>query len=444
MKLIKWMFLGFWVISFPGLAISNPLLLQYEEKIVMEKADKDKKIQKKETIKKDIFKIYPTRFSIEQDGVETIFDFSTKTIITLDSAKHTWTEVPLYWNISYRAAEKENREYLRKTLEKTDVKFNELNQFEIESLFSLGGGAPLIPPIEVKQNKNGYAFTYNKKEVATFELGSEKIPNDIRQTYNKYVLYNFSLHPEIRKKLLGEDFIFKNLHFQMMPLPGTQYIETLTFISAKEIDDEKMQIPAGYTEFFAKGKLGEVLAASQDISKRKSKEFYQSEIDKLIQNKNHLDAFLAMSAYMFQYNVDPIEYAKKILKDTPKDSPLWALIKNLRVKSKEDYQRSIIALEGISKKNLEFGYVIDVFVANNYAKLGNSDKAIDRMLNALTINPFMVGPLKDLGDFYYVKFEMETAWQIWGEALKLDPTHPMLEPIVKYEKALEKDFPEFF
>lgn len=443
MNFIKLVLVAF-VVILPAAVLAKPLELIYSEKFIQERTDKDKKFTKEEKLSKRVVKLFPKQFSIQTERQETIYDFVSKTITIVDLHNNSYSKVPLYWDISYRSTEKKNRVNMGKMMQAANIDASGMGQFELEALFSLAGEQPITPAIEASTHKDTVTFTYKGEEVTSFTADSHTIPDDIKPIYKKYLLYSYAIHPEIRQKLSEKNTLFKTLSFRTKPFPGSTDTKTYTLASVKEINDTDIALPQGAKEVFLDKTLDKVLAASRDTSKRKSEDYYVKEIDRLFKDKNHLDAFLALNEYMFQYNVQPIDQMKQIFSDAPEKSPARMLVGALGAKTKEQYQQAIKIMESLPREKLEHGYVIDIFTANDYSRLGNFNKAIELMLSALEKNPFMIGPYKDLGDFYFAKFEINTAWQIWGNAQELNPGHSQLQPILKYENVLETKYPEFF
>lgn len=64
-------------------------------------------------------------------------------------------------------------------------------------------------------------------------------------------------------------------------------------------------------------------------------------------------------------------------------------------------------------------------------------------IEALALNPWLVGAYKDLGDCYLREYEMTRAWRCWDAARRLAPTHPLLREVDGLEQGLVAKHPEY-
>jgi tetratricopeptide (TPR) repeat protein len=89
-------------------------------------------------------------------------------------------------------------------------------------------------------------------------------------------------------------------------------------------------------------------------------------------------------------------------------------------------------------------HVLNTFESLCHVVLGEPEQAIERLLAALAVNPFLVGAYKDLGDLFMRAYEMRRAWTCWEAARRFSPQHKMLTQIAELEKTLATEHPEFF
>lgn len=89
-------------------------------------------------------------------------------------------------------------------------------------------------------------------------------------------------------------------------------------------------------------------------------------------------------------------------------------------------------------------HVLNTFEAVGHTGLGQLDVARDKLLEAVTANPRLVGAYKDLGDLCQREYSMQRAWLCYEAARRFCPRHSMLQDIDALEKSLETDHPEFF
>jgi hypothetical protein len=89
-------------------------------------------------------------------------------------------------------------------------------------------------------------------------------------------------------------------------------------------------------------------------------------------------------------------------------------------------------------------YLLSLFEANDHVMLREAPAAGALYLDVLHANPALAGAYKDIGDFYYLRFDTQHAWRSWEVARALAPLWPNLDVISERERALAGRFPAYF
>ena len=71
------------------------------------------------------------------------------------------------------------------------------------------------------------------------------------------------------------------------------------------------------------------------------------------------------------------------------------------------------------------------------------ERAKELYVEALKLNPWLLGAYKDLGDCYLREYGMARAWRCWDAARRLAPSHPLLREVDKLEQRLVAEHPEY-
>lgn len=117
-------------------------------------------------------------------------------------------------------------------------------------------------------------------------------------------------------------------------------------------------------------------------------------------------------------------------------------------------------MQGIPRDGLRYGYILDLFIANNIADAylprmttaNFEDKnrftadVLSRFAAALRGNPFLSGAYKDAGNFYFrMSYPLE-AWFLWdaGRSRFGRKSPDLLDHIDAFELGLEKENPWLF
>jgi hypothetical protein len=115
-----------------------------------------------------------------------------------------------------------------------------------------------------------------------------------------------------------------------------------------------------------------------------------------------------------------------------------------QARTKEQRAATIKSLERIRSKRPERAHFLTILEANKRVALGELDVAEELYLDGLEGNPFLTGAWVDLGDLYFKKLQMATAWRCWEVARRIDSAHPVLKSLNDLEKRLQADFPDYF
>ena len=385
------------------------------------------------------------RFSVSTEDYTKIYDFKKLHMITLNKQEKTFSVNSLYSIPAFKSSEKKNRERLSKVIAAANIDCAD-DPFDVEMLFGMADkNTPTSGNIVQKKSGGFYRFIYKGEEAAAFEQKGFAIPKKYKSSFEKYILYEQSLHPLIRKNLLDKRIAPKTLQYQNKDLVITKKIYKL--VDTKLSNGEYFSIPQNYQQKFNHNKdLNIILSRSADKSKMPKPEDYQKTIKEFLSRKNHLDAFLTVNEYGWHYGITPdvVDFFKLVIGNAPENSDIRKLLGALRAKSKEEFEAAIKLMESISATKPDKNYVLDVMIGNNYVSIGQTGKGRKHMLRALAGNPFMASALKDLGDMFYREWYIADAWVCWDKARTINPDLPLLARVNKYEASLRERYPEYF
>jgi hypothetical protein len=88
--------------------------------------------------------------------------------------------------------------------------------------------------------------------------------------------------------------------------------------------------------------------------------------------------------------------------------------------------------------------MIDLFIANDRATLGDRQGAIAGLVAVLQAHPFIAGAYKDLGDNLLLAYEAPQAWRSWDLGRRIAPTFHNFKAVGEFEERLAAQHPEYF
>ena len=391
-------------------------------------------------------------FSVKEGRQERIYDFKKRRIHYLDHQTKTRTEISLFADPAFRVGEFQHRINMDEVIQKAGGQALE-DPFTLESIFGIESQSKQIGLKEDVSEKGKIKFLSQDKIISEITWSENKASPE-GEMFARFLIYDNSLHPLVRKKIAASGQIPDVIRNQLQSADGTDQF-VLILDAFKTRSDKGFQIP-DYA--FSKKKPGagpltdslsqliqSVQSGKSKITKHDKKWFIEH-AHQAAEDKKYLDAALSILEYGLQTGDQETSSAevRKLADHQKDDTELDRFFRSLGIAGPEQAKRAVVELGKINRKNLSRGHVIDIMIANQQSVLEHYAEAQKRMLGALKMNPYIAGAYKDLGDMFYAEFDMVSAWLCWDFAREQTPGHFMLKPISDYEAQLLKDYPDFF
>lgn len=399
--------------------------------------------------------------SLLSNEYNRIYDFKNMKIYDLNTAAKTYCEHSLYADLAFRKAKLESQLSLRQMLGKFQGKrthslvanFFSEEQFEL----SLPGKSS---DYNLQKSKDGAAdiYKFNSVVVTSFTPGNQTIDGDKLRQFSRFLIYGTHLHPQIREDIERSGKLPQKLICYVDNHPVSE--ERTTFVLKKVTPgDFKALIPSGYTRTIdPRSPLSPIYPRIKELGGSPPADLQEQTLNyyqKALENKNYLDALLALSEYGLQTG-ENLKSEMLAIKDKIKDdSDCQKLISGLQAPENEKQAMiSLGALDTIDRNKSSKSYLIDIFRANlivamndhgiNNLATKQDDDPGNTFVKALKHNPFIAGVYHDLGDYLESSYRQAYAWECYDLAHKFYPQHPFMKDIVEKEKELSDSFPQFF
>ena len=404
----------------------------------------------KSTQVKSTLTLADDRFAVKAGEREEIYDFRSRKVTYVDHGKKTYEVTSLYAIPAFKIYEKRNQEVLFLKLPKeVGIKMGNVRPFDLESKFGVGKDSSVATQITDKMDGAVRRFSFEGAEVASYSLAETAIPAERKDEYGRYFAHRQELHPAIVAKILAEErFVgmLKHTHNSVLP-QKVEYAATIEAGSGVVPTD----VPQGYRRIYARNKaLDEVIRRSMS-EKEVPKQEYPVMMKTLLDKRDNAGVVMLFMEYTVQHGTDGVEDLVETLKaaleeDKKKGGKLGYVVAAMRQnpESKEQAQQIVSILEEARTQNYTHGYIINVFLGNTYAAMRQGPKAVQLLIEALEHNPFLTGAYKDLGDKLMMAYEMPDAWACWDRMREIHPEHMLAGSVTEMEKALVRDFPQYF
>lgn len=385
------------------------------------------------------------KLGLQADDVVNIFDFEKKRIFKIDPKAKTYEEHSLYLNPGIKHADAARRAQIAKIVK--DSGANVGNTYDpFNSGCELGmivPGDEENPGITVSEKDGKVEYTYKGKVVASAVLG-DAVPEAFLPMMEKFYVYNCNIHPFIRKDLLSRKRIPKELNVEINVKGLTNTIK----MALKSNDSPAFSLDLGsdYKIAYPKGQplsnLQELIFVKKEIPVLPKREDAFAEAKTLVAKKELVDALLTMIEYSLCTGDQPVSESEVIMNDTKKDITVKKLQANMMPKTPQAALASYKVLNTIDSTKFKKGYIIEVLKANVEAQAGGNPSP--RFLYALSKNPGVVYAYKNLGTYYFSRYDAQNAWDSFDLGRKIKPDHVLFQDINKLEQGLEESHPEYF
>jgi|GEM_PF-3324259 len=391
----------------------------------------------------------PNRLSVEDESSDTLFDFKSRQMDFLDSAKKTYEESSLFALIGSREEEMGNRLDQRKMLAAAGQNLPEYDVFQLETLFGISDSTDKSETAIFKKiDPNTWEFSSPGGElVSRCEFDQTKVTKEMKTPWRHFLVYGCQLHPSVSAFILKDGRFLKRLWYQSRNI-GTAKQVCLRFVKSEEVSnpDEGWKNTFKLAPNCDAGLWAGVLKAraAQVPEALETQKTEQDFMDRAVKQGEFFDAYLAGLENYLQTGVEMTEAQKSLSPKLETDKRFILFQQGLSNSTQAEAQKSVGVLKSIDRTGLSKGYLIDVMLGDAYAASGNRKDAVQSFLTALGKNPLLAGGWKDLGSVYYDDYDALSAWLCWDTARGLYPNHPLLQNITDMEASMVKQYPDFF
>lgn len=440
-------------IAAPVFSAEQILSFSLTEKSVPIDIPGKKKGKASETVSKKKVVFGDEFFSVKDKSLERVYDFKKHRIYYINHQTKTQTEVSLFADLAFRIAALQNRIMLAATVQRAGEKSSD-NLYTLESLFGLEGEKPRVE-LKEEKSQDGRILLLDQGEVLAEIEPSQNGPDVDARLFGRFLIYDNSMHPLIRRRILAESKIPQKFVYRLESLISKDAF-SVDLKKAEFRDAVGYQVPKNYKHSSKRpGALPEATILDQliesvrhgkDKTVKQDKAWFWKQADSSLQQKDYLNAAIYYLEYGLQSGDQEAVAAalRQVAVNQAQDTELDRLLRSLGVAGKEQALRAVEELQKLDRNKVKRPHIIDLMIANQKAVLGEREAAARAMIGALRMNPYMTAAYKDLGDLFYGQLDMATAWLCWDFARELEPQHFMLRPISDYEKELLNNYPDFF
>ncbi|MEM8882681.1 MAG: hypothetical protein AAGD14_01270 [Planctomycetota bacterium] len=381
-------------------------------------------------------------------GRETLVDWKNERILDFDHAgKRVRSRSLLAWMAGMRQ-EQDNRTRIAGALKAGDIRTKAFEPFWIESLFRAGS----IRSDAIQEIAAGGAQTIKYKDELVLNAveGMTPIPEELRQAWKRFLVRELPIHAAVLYRLL-------KLKHQPMEIRCRFYNATRKTDRVLEFrpwPPEKGEAPPADVDLAAAQRtyaawvnpkdpldvLLDDIAAKRIEGKALTRQDYEERVSALAKEGKSLDAFLVLLEGTFAHaDLDARTLVATIHMQAPEIQKLTQAMAQL---SSEPAVGEKVLLE-LDREDLEGRATLKILRANARTGQRKPGDARALFLEVLRARPWLAGPTKDLGDLYYMRYQVPSAWRCWERAYALAPKHPLIQPFLRYRDSVRSAYADW-
>ncbi len=373
---------------------------------------------------------------------EMILSFSNDTL---------YNAVPLYSVIDYRVAEYNNRFFLKSTLEAEEAgnMFGDL--VNLESIFGIEHpGDNVRDSIDVKTTKNSAIYSKFGDEIVHVRYSKTEVPKIYLGAFAKYLTYKLEIHPSIQEDIIKTKLVPEYIQFSYKNV-GVKSTKTYELVNAEKVNNAPTDIYSKKRFSFQRNaaNIGGIIDFMMNYTlfnevKQADSTLYFKEAKELSDKGENLSGLLRLLEYLLTTDIQPTQQLREIVSKQKTDPQLASFLRCMSPpQTKMDAELKISILNELIETNVEFGYVMNIFVAN-YIEQENQNQSVDNFYKALSKNPYITGVWLDLGKIFVGRYQYDDAWKCYGVMLNLNSNHTLAKEVAGLKANLKKNYPAYF
>jgi len=379
------------------------------------------------------------------------YNFSTEMIYHRN--KNTLFDAyPVYSVIDNRVAEFKNRMYLNDILKAGGAENVMGDIANLESIFGLEFPENHIADsITTTAKKDTVIYQFDEEVLVKVLYGKFKLSAEYRDAYAKYIIYNFEIHPFIKKQIYTAKKLPLFIEFSYTNV-GMRTTKSYHLVETELAEHTPFDINALQKNVspFTDSKMNQLIDSMNmtmlfDTIPPPDSTIYFEKAAQLSGTGNHLSGLLCLLEYLLSSGNQPATQIREIIAPNQKtDTTLATFLYCLNTpQTKEDAEKKIALLNQLIDLNLDYGYVMNIFAAN-YTQPISQTEAINYFYNALSENPEITGAWLDLGKIYANQYHYQKAWKCFSIMKSLNFSHRMTKQVLDMQMELKSKHPNYF
>jgi hypothetical protein len=412
--------------------------------------------------------LFPAGYSSRSGQSENIYDFGKKTFTVVNHTAKIYTVYPLHSVAMFRTRDRINRLGMKITLyqQRTGSASPPISilteDIDIDMMLSGNSNTKTADKVKAQSEAGKTTYTDGKTlTLATVTAGTDAVPQALRKTYAHFFIYEFALHPAIKKPLGAQANVFKSLAFtnrDMFRNLAVTYTWTLT--GATSGDAAAPVIPEDYKRIYhADAELDAAFKAALTPYALDAAAF-QGQTTAYIDKREYLQPFLkvqqarlSFSSAALAAHTNTFNTAIKVAQNFEKGTYLSII---QEPDDAEELKQYVDILENTKTRAGDMAWLLDFYIARHTRDVILKKKVMSKadteklaavrqeLLQMLKKLPHHLPIYQQMADLHFAALEIPTALLYWSHIAEIDSAGPVAKSLAALKGDTERDFPEYF
>jgi hypothetical protein len=309
-------------------------------------------------------------------------------------------------------------------------------------------GIPLARQPDVRRiPPDGTVYTFGGKVICEYRTGRREIPPAFRLVWERYLAYDWPIHPDIREAILLNAKVPSEIRFREKIGERTRY-RNLTLSSLELVADSAYTAEIRDAPFAPSGipveRIWNRLRGDGPAPRRLAPADFDQAFKTSVKNSLFSEALLVAIESNLQEGRDIGAAIQALAPGMDMDPILIQLIKGMDIADAAAAAKALDALEDVSANAFARGHIVHVLRADALRRQEKWKEAEAEYLLALEANPYLTAALVRLGNVYVETARIQQAYLAWELAAWIQARHPLLGDIRALDQAVRQEHPLFF
>jgi len=390
--------------------------------------------------------LLPSALVVRSGEQDTVYDFGSRRVTTLDHAKQISKEYAFYAWPAFLEREIVNRQAIYRMAREIDLS-RDVDMIDAESQLSMTAEPPTKLKFSEKKQGETRVFLLNGREATLLTPSATAIPQELRHAFTQLLLQSGALHPRVREQVVADGRLPQRLEFRWREIgERNAVVWELQETAAESVDVAALSAKYPRQPLESEGLVGLAWRVSRgEFGAAPAAAAYAERAERLLDEGRRLEALLVALECSYATGTVDDALLKKTWEASAVDPQAQAVRRATQIEvEKGSPQEALALLEAMKLEGLEGAASVHIMRAMQRINAGQHDHALQDFAYALAINPLMVGPWMDAGRIYHDSYRTHFAWACWDAVRAFAPGAESLKQIDQREADLVRKHPEFF